>query len=111
VTRRELRGAVAFTFMGVAVVAMLLLSILEDDAPQPEGLRSDWRGHASHGCFPSQKEAAAAHQLRRRRPKGGKRSLRDISAELAARGHLNERGVPFSAASINSMLQAQPRQP
>jgi hypothetical protein len=26
------------------------------------------------------------------------------SAELAARGHLNERGAPFSAASINSML-------
>ena len=43
-------------------------------------------------------------QLRRRRPKGGQRSLRDISAELAALGHLNERGQPFSAASINSML-------
>jgi hypothetical protein len=43
-------------------------------------------------------------QLRRKRPKGGQRSLRDISAELASRGHLNERGVPFSAASIASML-------
>ena len=31
-------------------------------------------------------------------------ALRDISAELALRGHLNERGQPFSAASINSML-------
>jgi hypothetical protein len=36
--------------------------------------------------------------------KGGQRSLREISAELAARGHLNERGVPFSAASISAML-------
>ena len=27
-----------------------------------------------------------------KRPKGGQRSLRDISAELAQRGHLNERG-------------------
>jgi hypothetical protein len=43
-------------------------------------------------------------QLRRRRPKGGQRSLRHISAELVARGHFNERGQPFSAASINSML-------
>jgi DNA invertase Pin-like site-specific DNA recombinase len=47
---------------------------------------------------------ALVRQLRRRRPKGGQRSLRAISAELAGRGHLNERGVPFSAASINSML-------
>jgi hypothetical protein len=47
---------------------------------------------------------ALVRQLRRKRPKGGQRSLREISAELAARGHLNERGVPFSAASIASML-------
>jgi DNA invertase Pin-like site-specific DNA recombinase len=43
-------------------------------------------------------------QLRRKRPKGGQRSLREIAAELAQRGIMNERGVPFSAASINSML-------
>jgi DNA invertase Pin-like site-specific DNA recombinase len=48
---------------------------------------------------------ALVRQLRRRRPKGGQRSLRDISAELATRGHLNERGKAFSAASIASMLQ------
>jgi DNA invertase Pin-like site-specific DNA recombinase len=48
---------------------------------------------------------ALVRQLRRRRPKGGQRSLREISAELAQRGHLNERGQPFSAASINSMLK------
>jgi DNA invertase Pin-like site-specific DNA recombinase len=47
---------------------------------------------------------ALVRQLRRRRPKGGQRSLRDISAELAQRGIMNERGKPFSAASINSML-------
>jgi DNA invertase Pin-like site-specific DNA recombinase len=45
-------------------------------------------------------------KLRRRRPKGGQRSLREISAELAQRGIMNERGKPFSAASIKSMLQA-----
>ena len=47
---------------------------------------------------------ALVRQLRRHRPKGGQRSLREISSELAARGHLNERGRPFSAASINAML-------
>jgi hypothetical protein len=31
-------------------------------------------------------------------------SLRAISAELAAQGHLNENGRPFAAASIASML-------
>jgi hypothetical protein len=31
-------------------------------------------------------------------------SLREIAAELAQRGYLNERGVPFLVASINSML-------
>ena len=31
-------------------------------------------------------------------------SLRAISAELAARGFLNENGHPFAAASVKSML-------
>jgi DNA invertase Pin-like site-specific DNA recombinase len=48
---------------------------------------------------------ALVRQLRRKRPKGGQRSLREIATELAQRGHLNERGQPFSAASINSMLR------
>ena len=48
---------------------------------------------------------ALVRQLRRRRPKGGQRSLRDISAELSQRGIMNECGQPFSAASITSMLR------
>ena len=31
-------------------------------------------------------------------------SLRAISAELAARGHVNERGKPFNPNSIAAML-------
>jgi DNA invertase Pin-like site-specific DNA recombinase len=50
---------------------------------------------------------ARAKQLRRHRPKGGRMSLRAISAELAAQGFLNERGRPFSAASVNAMLAAR----
>jgi hypothetical protein len=49
---------------------------------------------------------AAAKRLRRGSPKGGRRSLRAISAELATSGFLNERGQPFSAASVKSMLES-----
>ena len=38
-----------------------------------------------------------AKRLRRKRPKDGRRSLREISAALAAAGHVNERGAPFAA--------------
>jgi hypothetical protein len=47
---------------------------------------------------------ALAKRLHRQKPKGGRMSLRAISAELAAQGFLNENGRPFAAASIKSML-------
>src|SRR5262249_30194321 len=47
-----------------------------------------------------------AKRLRRRSPKGHQRSLRDVAAELAKLGYMNERGVKFSAASVQSMLGA-----
>jgi DNA invertase Pin-like site-specific DNA recombinase len=47
---------------------------------------------------------ALAKRLRRQRPKGGRMSLRAISAELAIQGFLNENGRPFAAASVKSML-------
>ena len=49
---------------------------------------------------------ALVKRLRRQKPKGGRMSLRAISAELAAQGFLIERGRPFAAASIKSMLGA-----
>jgi len=51
---------------------------------------------------------ALARQLRRKRSKGGQRSLREISRELAAAGYLNERGRPFAPNSISNMLR-EPR--
>jgi DNA invertase Pin-like site-specific DNA recombinase len=48
---------------------------------------------------------ALAKSLRRKKPKGGQMSLRTISAELAAQGHLNEHGKPFNPNSIASMLE------
>ena len=47
-----------------------------------------------------------AKRLRRASPKSGeRRSLRKISAELAAAGYLNERGQPFNPNSIKLMLK------
>jgi hypothetical protein len=51
---------------------------------------------------------ALARQLRRKRPKGGQRSLREIAAELERAGRLNERGVRYSAASVQHMLAQRP---
>src|SRR5271156_4626622 len=45
-----------------------------------------------------------AKALARKKPKGGKLSLRAIAAELAARGFLNERGRAFNPKSIAAML-------
>ena len=45
-----------------------------------------------------------AKALARKKPKGGRLSLRAISAELAASGVLNERGRPFNPKSVAAML-------
>lgn len=45
-----------------------------------------------------------ARQLRRKRPKGGQRSYREISAELLALGHASKSGNAFSASSVRKML-------
>ena len=47
---------------------------------------------------------ALAKALRRKRPKGAPMSLREISAALAAQGHLNAAGKPFNPKSVSSML-------
>jgi DNA invertase Pin-like site-specific DNA recombinase len=50
------------------------------------------------------KAALEAKRLRRKLPKGGRRSLRSVAAELAKCGYLNERGKPFSPSSVTAML-------
>ena len=47
---------------------------------------------------------AEAKRLHRASPKTGRRSLRKIAAELAALGHLNVNGGPYSAKSVKSMI-------
>ena len=47
---------------------------------------------------------ALARKFARSRPKGGKRSLREIAAELAAVGHLTSKGTSYTATAIVRML-------
>jgi DNA invertase Pin-like site-specific DNA recombinase len=47
-----------------------------------------------------------AKRLHRYHAKGHKRSLRDISAELAAHGHFTRTGTPYGAEAIARMLKA-----
>jgi DNA invertase Pin-like site-specific DNA recombinase len=46
-----------------------------------------------------------ARQLRRKRPKGGQRSLREVAAELARLGYVNEREAMFSPSAVAAMLE------
>jgi DNA invertase Pin-like site-specific DNA recombinase len=45
-----------------------------------------------------------ARRLARTRPKGGKRSLREISAALAEAGHMTKTGKPYAPTAIKLML-------
>lgn len=59
--------------------------------------RKSWNETAPHVV----KEAKA---LRRKRPKGGQRSLREIANELASKGVVNSAGNKFSASAIAGMI-------
>ena len=50
-----------------------------------------------------------ARKLARVRPKGGKRSLREISAGLAAAGHTTNSGTPYAPTAIKLMLARSSR--
>jgi hypothetical protein len=45
-----------------------------------------------------------AKKLNRNRPKGGKRSLREIAKELAVAGWLSANGKPYNPNSVRQML-------
>ena len=46
-----------------------------------------------------------ARKLAKARPKAGKRSLREIAAELAAAGHTTNAGTPYAATAIAKLLK------
>jgi DNA invertase Pin-like site-specific DNA recombinase len=47
-----------------------------------------------------------ARSLARSRPKGGKRSLREVASALAEAGHTTQTGKPYAATAIKLMLNA-----
>ncbi len=51
---------------------------------------------------------ALARKFARSRPKGSKRSLREIAAQLAQAGFLTGKGTPYTAMAVSRMLAAQP---
>lgn len=64
------------------------------------------KGHA----IESPEAVAMAKRLFRRNPKTGeRRSLREIAAELAAAGHVNERGQPYHPQSVSNLIEAKRR--
>jgi hypothetical protein len=48
-----------------------------------------------------------ARKLARGRAKGGRRSLREISAALAEAGHVTKTGTPYAATAIKLMLDVK----
>jgi hypothetical protein len=52
------------------------------------------------------RDPSEAKRLRRKRPKGGQRSYRQIANELFRAGHGNSSGRPFSPSSIKAMVEA-----
>jgi DNA invertase Pin-like site-specific DNA recombinase len=52
---------------------------------------------------------AEARRLRRKRPKGGQRSYRQIASELFQAGYRNSNGAAFSPSSIKAMMDARLR--
>jgi DNA invertase Pin-like site-specific DNA recombinase len=50
---------------------------------------------------------ADAKRLRRKRPKGGQRSYRQIATELFQAGYRNSNGMAFSPSSIKAMIEAR----
>jgi DNA invertase Pin-like site-specific DNA recombinase len=94
---RQVLGAIA-QFDKASTVAKLA-------AARKRTRESDGRCEGRKSFSETRPEVVAlAHSLRRRRPKGGQLSLRSIANELAARGFLNERGKPYAAKSVASML-------
>lgn len=95
---RQIAGAFA-EYEKARIVAKLSAARVrkrEETGQKVEGRKSNFEARPG--------VVALARKLRRKPRKGSRLSLREISAELARRGYLNERGTPFAAQSIASML-------
>ena len=95
---RQVLGAVA-EFEKATLVAKLAAARRRKRAATGEKVE----GRKSH-AEKRPEVVALAKALARKKPKGGKLSLRAIAAEMAARGVLNERGRPFNPKSVSVLL-------
>jgi DNA invertase Pin-like site-specific DNA recombinase len=94
---RQVLGAIA-QFEKAALVARMKAA---RDRKVAQGIKCGGRkGHAE-----LRPEVVAMAKALRRKTKAGQLSLRDISRELAAAGHLNRDGRSFSASSVSKMLK------
>lgn len=98
---RQVLGAIS-QFEKTTIVARLKAA-----RDRKKALTGKCEGGKSHAEM-NPELVALARQLRRRRA-GRKPSLRDVSAALAAQGHLNIHGRPYAAQSISSMLTLTPQ--
>lgn len=93
---RQVLGAIA-QFEKAALVARMKAA---RDRKVAQGIKCGGRP----GHLELRPDVVALAKALRRKTKAGVRSLREISAELAARGFLNRNGRPFSAPSVMNML-------
>jgi DNA invertase Pin-like site-specific DNA recombinase len=99
---RQILGAVS-QFEKASIVAKLRAARQRKRARTGKG-----EGRKSHSEL-RPATVAMAKRLHRRNPKtGGRRSYREIAAELAAGGHVNKNGRPFGPSAIKSMVEARP---
>jgi DNA invertase Pin-like site-specific DNA recombinase len=97
---RQILGAVA-QFQKAELVAKL-----RGARGRVRAAKGKCEGRKSHGELRPD-AVREAKRLRRRSPKTGRqRSLREIAAELARIGHMNERGAPYHAESVKALLTA-----
>ncbi len=94
---RQVLGAIA-QFEKASLVAKLAAGrkTKRDITGKCEGRKS------IHETHPEATELA--RKLRRKLPKGGQMSLRDIAAELAKQGHLNANGQPYNPKTVAAMI-------
>lgn len=103
---RQVLGAVAGFERAMTAVR---LKVARDRKSMELGYRIDGRRHKAENC-PTM--AADARRLFRRNPKTGKRrSLSEISAEMAVLGHLTDKGQPLHSMTIKRLVEADAVRP
>jgi DNA invertase Pin-like site-specific DNA recombinase len=97
---RQILGAVS-QFEKAAIVAKLKGA---RDRKRATGVKVEGRKNYAERA---PETVALAKRLARYHQKGHERSLRDISAELAAQGHVAIGGKPYQASAIKRMIEAR----